>query len=186
MTTSEIPKRIKPVDISDDKISDNIELMSELKEVKSSVKNNVTSDYVLAHLDKAKEEFITENYGNAEYAKELIERFKKGYSYSWNEKTLEWDKDEHNNYKKNYLDDKQKDIIDKTAKRTFEMFMVQSHMIAILSRNKIGNPMVMKYMSNKNNENEEEMPVASMNQKNFFEKIMDKINGKQEESDDGY
>lgn len=166
-----------------EKVSDQIELVSDLKEVKSSLRNNITSDYVLAHLDKIQTEFITENYSNAEYAKEIINRYQKGFTYEWDENKMDWVKDENGNPKKIPISNKDKETIQKMGSRTFEFFMIMPHMMAILNRNKRDNFMVKGIMIPK--ENEEEAPLSSLDQKSFFEKLKDKMSGTSE-VDDGY
>lgn len=160
-------------------ISEQIELLTELMKVKSSVSNNVTSDYTLAYLGKDEREFVTENYGNAEYAKELIERFaKKGYQYKFNDDKMDWERDENGFPKKFLLKEDEQARINKSAGRIFEFFMIQPHMIAILHRNR-GENFLVKLLGKYQ---EEDKPVVfGQDDRSVLQKIKDRLNGNENE-----
>lgn len=155
------------------KISEDIELKNELFQVKGSLKKNITQDYTLAHLNKDEREFITENYQNAEFAKNIIERFgDKGWRFVWDEKTMDWVRNSDGMPIKVPISDKEKAYIQKLANRTFEFFMIRPHMMAVLNRNRSENFLV-KLLGKKDNEDEESKPMAMLDQKSFVDKIKD-------------
>lgn len=174
------------VDISkegQDKISEEIELLSNLMEVTSSLKDNVTKDYTLAYLSKDEKEYITENYQNAEFAKELIERFgKKGFCYKFDDKIGDWVRDEERNPRKVFLKDDEQELLMLMAKRIFTFFMISSHMIAILNRNKTDNFLV-KLLGK--HEDKEEAVTYGADDRSMIQKLKDKLTGEEDvESND--
>ena len=160
----------------EDSYDNEYEMKSMLPQVKSAVKENVTSDYTLAILNKDEKEFVIENYGNAEYAKEIIKRFgQKGYRYQWDNETKDWVKNPDGSYKKVLISKEERNLIEEMAKRTFTFFMIQSHLIAILNRNKVENHMV-----NILGKWEEEAKKVEYDQedKSVLQKIRDYFNGR--------
>lgn len=157
------------------KITEEIELKNELFQVKGSLKKNITQDYTLAHLNKDEREFIIENYQNAEFGKSIIERYaNKGWRYVWDEDKMDWKKDKDGVYIKELISNEERKYIQKLANRTFEFFMIRPHMIAILNRNKSDNFLV-KLLGKSNDEDEENKPMAMLDQKSFIEKIRDNL-----------
>lgn len=164
-----------------DGIAEQIELMVQLMKVSSSIRNNVTEDYTLAFFGKDEKDFISENYQNAEYAKDIIGRYgKKGKGrYKFNDIKGEWEKDEEGKIKVQPLTREEIERILKVAERTFEFFMVQPHMIAILNRNK-GENFLVKLLGK---QQEEEKPVVfSGDDRSILQKIKDKLGGNKPET----
>ena len=163
-----------------DKVLDNeYEVLSSLQKVNSSIKGNVTADYVLAHLKKEEKEFIIDNYDNAEYAKEIIARYgKNGYYYDWDNKIQDWIKNDDGSFKEIKLTDEQKKRINKMAERVFENFMKKAHLISILNRNK-GENFLVKLMGK---DKQEEKPIAyTEDDRNVIERLKDRFSGEEEE-----
>lgn len=119
------------------------EVMGKLPEVNSSVKRNVTQDYTLAWLTDAEREFIEENYDNASDVKTMIEKYmEKGFKYVWDNDKQEWLRNEDRSYMKVALDKDEKALIKYVGELIFERFMILSHMIAVLNRNRKDNFLV--------------------------------------------
>lgn len=166
------------MDTNEKKITETIELLTELMKVKSSIKNNISSDYTLASFKDAEKEYIAENYQNAEFSKELITRFgAKGYYYEFNDKNLEWEKDKDGMPKKIPIDEEEKKKIDNMGNRIFEFFMVHPHMVAILNRNKDENFLVK--LLGKYKPDEEEPTTFGKDDRSILQKIKDKISGEE-------
>lgn len=162
------------------KISEHVEILEQLMKVHLSINKNIKSDYTLAMLNKEEKEFISENYQNAEYAKEIITRFgTKGYKYEYNEQKNEWIKDENGNPRKIPLNQEEKQKIEQIGERMFEFFMVFPHMIATLNRNKQENFMV-KLLGNY--KEEEKQITYGQDDRNILQKLKDKLTGKEKEN----
>lgn len=174
-----VTKRIEKEQEEEKSIAEPIELLVELMKVKSSIKSNVTEDYTLAFLNKDEREYIAENYQNAEFAKEMIERLaKKGYYYEFDDKKGDWRRDINGTVVRRYLTDQEKLKIITLANRIFEFFMVHPHMIAILNRNK-GENFLVKLLGR---QQEEEKPVVfGQDDRSILQKIKDKLSSNKEE-----
>lgn len=173
-------KRSFDDDDSDNKITEQIELMTELMKVTSALKSNITQDYPLAHLNKDEREFIVENYQNAEFAKEIIRRFGiRGYKYVWDDAKKDWVRGKDNSPAKVRISDIKQKYIIKLGDRTFEFFMVKPHMIAILNRNRAENFLVK--LLGKAPEEEQPQTVGQLDERSFFQKIADKMRGREVE-----
>lgn len=165
-------------EITKQKITENVELLVNLMNVETNMEGNITSDYTLAKLGEAEREFITENYGNAEYAKNLFNRIKtKGYRYVWDEETKDWKKEEDGSYKKEELTDPEKKLLDIMGKRIFTYFMIQPHLMAILNRNRDENFLVKLLGKPKE---EEEQVMFGAEDRGALRKLYDKVTGKEE------
>lgn len=166
----------------EDKITEDIELLTELMRVKSSIKKNVTEDYTLATLTSAEREFITENYENAEFAKELIERFGvKGYEYQYDEVKGDWKRDKDGMPEKVHIDKEEMVKINMYGERIFTFFMIKPHLIAILNRNKVDNFLVKLLGKDK----DEEKPVIyNEDDRSMLKKAIDKLKGNDGGEDD--
>lgn len=167
---------------TENKISEHIELLTELMKVTSNVKDNVTSDYTLAYLNKDERDYITENYQNGEFAKEIITKFaEKGYYYEFDEKKGDWIRDVDGEVKKIPIKDADKKKLKAMSERLFTFFMVSSHMIAILNRNKDNN-FLAKLLAKSQ---EEEKPVTfDSDDRSILQKIKDKMSGTEQYEED--
>jgi hypothetical protein len=172
------PKREK-IDRDDNQSFDNqFEVLSSLTKVKCSLKKNVTEDYTLAMLGEPQKEFITENYENAEFAKELIKRYgAKGYRYKWNESLMKWEMNENNMPKRFKLKEDEVKQIEGNSNRVFEFFMIQPHMISVLNRNRADNFLVRTL----GNVQEDERPVQfEADDRSALQKIKDQLSNRGE------
>lgn len=169
-------EKLIKVDKEEDKISEQIELLSQLMKVTSpSIKENMTPDYTLGFFNKDEREFINENYQNAEFAKEIISRFAyKGYRYSYNDNKGDWERDEKGDIKRIMLSKEERDVLNKMAVRIFSFFMVSAHIIAILNRNKSDNFLV-KLLGKQ--EEEKEQVAYNADDRSILQKIKDKLSG---------
>jgi len=171
-------------EISENKIQDHIDILVNLIKVRSKLGGNVTEDYVLAYFGEAERDFIRENFENAEYAKNIIQKYgEKGYTYKWNEEKKDWQKNKDGSYKKIYFDENNEDYkkLMKMGKNIFEFFMIQPHLIAILHRNKDKNFMV-KLLGK--GEDEKEQIIGQMDERSFMDRIKDTIRGNPKEENE--
>lgn len=177
----ELQEKGLPEDV-ESKISEPIELQTELFKVKGSLKKNITSDYTLAFLTEAEREFITENYQNAEYGKDIINRYSvKGWRYIWNDEKIDWERDKTGKPIKVPITDKEKRYILTLGNRMFEFFMIKPHMISILGRNKVDNFLVKLIgKSAKDELQEQEQPVGQMDKRGFGQMLRDAMGGSNE------
>lgn len=105
--------------------------LKHLSEVESNIKNHISKDFVLAHLNEKDKEGITEMSSNAYFAASIIEKIKhktkeKGQWY-WNKTNKTWEK---HNYNEERLQE-----ITKIQTTLFTTFMRKLYMVAILNRN---------------------------------------------------
>lgn len=165
---------------SEESIAEHIELLVELIKVKSSVKENVTEDYVLAQLRDFEREYITENYENAEFAKNILGKYRdKGYEYKFDEKKFDWYKNDDGSYKKVKISEEDYLKIKLLAERLFGFFMIKPDMVSVLNRNRDNN-FIIKLLGK---DSEEEKPVVyGQDDRSILQKIKDKMEKKGDEN----
>lgn len=164
------------------KITEQIQLQTELMKVTTGIKENITQDYTLAEFDKTEKEYISENYENAAYAKEIITReATTGYEYKFNDKKFDWERDNEEKPKKIPINENDKKKIQEYANKTFTMFMQKPHMLATLNRNKKQNFLV-TLLGGKLTE-EEKPVIYGADDRTLLQKIQDKLSGKKQEEE---
>ena len=178
--TEEKVEESKPRKEESDKITEDIELKVQLYEVNSAIKDNISNDYTLAKLSEKDKLFITENYENAEYAKEILSRYaRKGYYYKFDDKKGDWVRDKFGAPKQVYLTNDEKELIKTFANRIFNFFMIKPDILAILARNDDKNFLVKllgKYV-------EEEKPVVfGTDDRSKLQKMSDYFTGNNPEN----
>lgn len=128
-------------------IDNSLELIKFATEVQSKIKEDVTSDFVLAKFANEKdEEAIKEMINNARMSKRMITELTQKTYWTWNKKTKTWEKKS--------LDKETEQKIQKIADVVFEIHMIRLEMKAILNRNKENNPILSGLMKTENNKNE--------------------------------
>lgn len=161
------------------KITEQIQLSEQLMKVTSAVKENITQDYTLAQFDKTEKEYISENYENAEFAKEIITKYaKNGYTYKFNDQKGDWERNEDNSIKRIKIEKEEEEKIKQMSERIFNFFMVKPHMLSVLNRNKEHN--ILLNILGKSPE--EEKPVVYNNDdRSILQKIKERLSGNKEE-----
>ena len=74
-----------------EKVEDKLDLMVYLSMVQSSLKNNISSDYVLAKLPEIDRRYIIEMVSNAYYSRKLMVRMLDRKQWKWDSKTKSWE-----------------------------------------------------------------------------------------------
>jgi hypothetical protein len=111
-----------------------IQLLGYMTEVKSRLKQQITSDFILAKLDNQDKEGILELTGDAYFAQRV-------HMVLLTEKLWEWDAKKKKWYLRG-LNHKEKQSITRNANKLFDAYMTRIHMATVLNRNKDGNYLV--------------------------------------------
>lgn len=141
---------------TDDGFSDKYSTYKHLIEVKSDIRDNITSDFILAKLNDNQKESVVELVRDAYFAKKEIEKLARGYTYRI-DKNRKYYRNEDYSYKKFELSQDEKDYIKMVARMTFNSYMIKLIMTVIMYRN-IDKNVVMELITEKDRlmgENEE-------------------------------
>lgn len=164
--------------IDEEKVVDNIDLLVNLIKVRSGLGGTVTEDYVLGSFGEAERDFIRENFENAEYAKNIIMKYaNKGYQYEWDNEKRDWKRDEDFKPMKVMIKEEDRKTLTRLANNLFLFFMMQSHLIAILHRNKKENFMV--NLLGKGEEEKEEV-VGQMDAQSLVDRMKKELGKKKD------
>lgn len=105
-----------------------LELIKHSTQVHSRLKEDITSDFVLAKIsDPNIKEAMVELTSNAYFCKKLILEIQNKTTWHWNNQTKQWENQE--------LQDNQINRIKTLAEQTFDSFMKRLTMTAVLARN---------------------------------------------------
>jgi len=108
--------------------NDTLDVLKFTSEVKSRLKSDITSDLVLAKLEKKDREGITDMTGDAYLVKRLMYGIAgKSYEWKWNKKL--------DKYEKINLDKEKSKAIKELGDTLFDVIMLRVHMTAVLNRN---------------------------------------------------
>lgn len=128
-------KEQEQIEIPEPTIDNKLELIKSLSQVKSSIKDVITEDFVLAKLGDKDKEAIIEMVANANYGKQLVNTIILiSKEWKWNKKEKKWELESINIESKNHLE--------KMGKRLFDTFMSRIYMTVILNRNTKNNHLV--------------------------------------------
>lgn len=109
-------------------IDNKLELLKYTSQVQSRIKDEISTDFVLAKLSEKDKEGITEMTSNAYFVKRMMSIIKKkAKRWEWDSKEKKWEKKEAETSDRNKIEE--------ISKRTFDMFMTRIYMTAILNRN---------------------------------------------------
>lgn len=115
-----------------EKFDDKLDLYKYMADIHSRIKNDISSDFVLAKLEDKDKEAIVEMTVNAYFSKKIIDYVAKaGYKWKWDINKRVWVKTD--------MDEKTKTSIETIGKALFDSFMNRLYMIAVLNRNKKNN-----------------------------------------------
>ncbi len=175
---NEIKKIVTKEEDTESKPIDNeFEALSETKRVYS--KTPLNSDYVIAHLNEAERDLITETVFNNDFACKILKRYATTeYIPKWNIEEMKWEENRDGSIKYYSLKEIDNDNADKcinNADKIFNMFMLKTNAIAILGRNTEKNFML-KYGWFKSKD-EEKPIVYGADDRSMMEKIQDKMSG---------
>lgn len=130
--------KLEIVESSEKTIDTDLELKKYLIEVQARLKDNITSDYILAKLEDKDKQAIIELTDSAYYAQRLIQyAITKIKKVKFNEEKKEWETDIN-------LTKEEKTRIKKLADRTYDAYMIKLNMVTILNRNKEDNYIIEK------------------------------------------
>ena len=164
---------------SDKTIDNEFEALSETKRVYSNTPLN--SDHVLANLNDAEKELITETIFNCNYAKDILKRYSLTRCIpKWDNKIHNWIRNDDGSVKYFTLRDIDKDgakQCENNAEKIFNMFMLKINSIAVLTRNNDKNFILSKGFYK---DRTEEQVVYGQDDRNMMEKIKDKLSGESE------
>lgn len=160
-------------------IFDKLQLINELKEVRSPIREVLSSDFVLATFSEKQKEFITETLKNAVFARNVILMFTHGKRYIWNRKKQDWEKNEDGSFKKFPLEEEEIMRIKSFADELFKSYMIMPLSIAVMERNKKGNFLLRLLVTGAEEREQEEQ--AKQEARSTAERIVDYIKGKKPE-----
>lgn len=125
---------VKIEEITPEKTIDTkLELIDTIAQVKSKIKEHITSDFILAKLGDKDKEAITELTANAYYGAKLLRVVEK------TQKKWYW---EDGKWIYKHLEEKDKEAIRQHSENLFSVFMVRVQMTVILNRNVKDNHML--------------------------------------------
>jgi hypothetical protein len=152
-----------PVDPQKDgEIDSKLELLKYMSDVQSRIKNDISSDFILAKLGDQDKEGVIEMTSNAYFCKKVGDMIKhhaiKKGKWVWSVKANSWIREEYDN---DYL--KGLEIINRA---TFDAFMTRIYMTVILNRNVEKNHMLKILSGSQEDERiEDEMEIRSLKEK---------------------
>lgn len=175
---------VKTGEKKEDFISDEWDLKARSVKVRSKGETeDITSDHIISYNNKIEKDYFKESRLNAHWVKNCI--YKKlaegGYFYKFNDKLMDWERDEEGNAKRIELSREEREKIIEDGDRIFNLLMLDAHTIIQFNRNVKDNPML-KHMFTA--PEEKELPIGQMEPKSFFQKIKDRFSGKDEDSGD--
>lgn len=151
-----------------------LDLLKYTTEVHARIKNDITSDFVLAKvkgdgIEEKKRDAMIELVADAFYTKILFETIKqKGRKLTWveDEEVWAWRK----------LTEEEKKKITKEQKETFDLYLLRPQMMTIMSRNLEGNKM-MEWLTGAA---QEEKPEEEPQEEGIAKKVVKKITKNEE------
>ena len=128
---------------NDEQVDNKLELLKYFTQVQSrNVKEEITSDFVLARLSEKDKEGIIEMTNNAYFAKRLLQEMRKATIWEWITETIETrNKDGTITKKKNgkwvlrTLTKEEQQTIQDTTIKMFNTYMIRNTTTAVLNRN---------------------------------------------------
>lgn len=157
---------IKPMIESEETVDNKLQLLKYSAEVQSRIREDISSDFILAKLGSQDKEGIIETTSNAYFFKRLVKIVElKGKKWTWDETTKTWERSP--------LDEKQKAILDEIAKNTFDSYMTRVFMTVILNRNVEKNH-IMKLLGQYDDIEDEEHKITTETNKNI-DKVKEEI-----------
>jgi hypothetical protein len=146
-------------------IDNKLELLRYISNVNSRIKDDISSDFILAKLKDKDKEGIIEMTSNAYFVKKVMVMLaEKHKEYKYDTKTKKWTM--------SHLDTKTKEAMKKIADATFDAYMTRIYMTAILNRNVPRNYLVRLIAGYDDEEEEGETPKDELK---GFQKIQNKI-----------
>ena len=141
------------VSMDNEKFSDQLDVLKETISIKSSIREDITSDFVLAsNLSEQDKTGIIEMTGDAYFSKKIIKLYaERGFNYEWDKNKKDWAKNEDGSYKKVGLNNDEKQKIYNIAERLFTAYMIKIMMTVILNRNVDKNYLI-SLLTNRDNE----------------------------------
>ena len=131
----------KQIPKKEDSADSQFEVLSKLTIVHGdNLSQNITSDYVMAHLSVDDQVYIKETYENAGFIKFIVEKIaEKSFVYKWDKENSNWFLDIDKKPKKFPLNDLAKQYIKLNAKYLFDSLMISPDILVILKRNNMNN-----------------------------------------------
>lgn len=140
-------------------IDSKLELIKQIGQVESEIKDHITSDFVYAKLNEKDKTFILKMYQNASLARTLLERLRinQKKEWQWNQNKYQW---EYQN-----ISQKKEQILKELTKQIFQTFMRTIFMLVILNRNVKDNHLVKWSIGITEEENQQEEEPTGILQK---------------------
>lgn len=126
-----------------------LELTKFAAEVNSRIKEDISSDFVLAKLGEKDKEATKELTNNAYLGKRIVKDIAEQRQYKWNKTKKIWEE-------KEIEKEEQKKILE-IADEVFDIQMIRPTMVAILNRNKQDNPILSGLMNKNTQETKTEL-----------------------------
>lgn len=146
----------QPLPVSEDLLTDQFDVYRYLTDVRSRIKKDISTDFVLAKLEDQDKTGVIEMTVNAYLAKAVAESLKP--------------------YCRSVEEMKE---VEHEGNRIFDMYMTKIYMVVLLNRNKEQNPMVRWIVSNLGKGGqEEEQRVTPEEAKGFINRVKDKLGPK--------
>ena len=137
--------------------NDRLDVLKHLSEVKVRIRNDITSDFILACLNEKEKEFIIEMTGNAYYAKRLVTYI------GLKSKKREWD-DKKGVWIVRRLDKEERRVVEEIGNTIFDSYMMRIYMMVLMNRNIEKNYLV-KVLAGVTEKEDEEQKVAELKNK---------------------
>lgn len=159
--------RIEEVEVEpiNTELDNKLELIKFTSQVQSRIKDEISSDFILAKLSEKDKEGIIEMTADAYFCKKLIQTLnEKGSITEWNNKIKNWET--------RNLTTAEEEAIKTYADQVFDAFLTRIYMTVILNRNVPKNHLL-KVLTGVNQEDEEEEqePIDPKDMKKFLKEI---------------
>lgn len=146
-----------------DTFNDKLDALKYMSEVQSSIKKNVTSDFILAILDEKSKEGIIELTADAYYSQRILDQIqRRAKRWKWNEQTKKWELEG--------LTDDDVRKIGNIKENAFNAYMTRIQMAAVVNRN-VPNNHILKLLA----EAKEDQQAATVDDRTAMQKIKDVI-----------
>lgn len=147
--------KIEIPETKEEHYNDRLDIYKDIASVKSRIKNDITSDFVLASLKDEEKQFVIEMTENAYFAQKLVKRIvEKATQWIWNNKEQQWEKKRLQD-----IDEKQYQRLVKIRDEIFDTYMNKIYMIVTLNRNVDKNHLIKILSGYKEDINEQEQTI---------------------------
>ena len=169
-----MPKEVIEEEQNEEEVlSDKLDLMKFVADIKLRLNKDITTDFTLAKLGAKDKEAIIEMTSNAYFSKRLLMVLsRKSTKWVWDGKKKD--------YIKTLLSNEERKYIEKLSDMVFDSYMTRIYMTVVLNRNVDGNYLV-NVMSGYKQEAEMDMDIDPEEAKQTLKKIMSNEEKKEKE-----